>query len=224
VTLHLQKDLESLKRRILEMGQIVAERARDAVHALLHQDASAARRVIDGDDDIDQREVAIEEEALKILALHQPVATDLRWVIAVLKVNSDLERVGDLAVNIAERAAFLATRPPIGIRLDFDRMGEMALGMLNNCLRSIVDLDVPLARRVIVSDQEVDEMNKEMFVAIQERMVQDPSVIQRAIHYLSASRHLERIGDHATNIAEDVVFLVEGTVIRHQHEEYSQDE
>jgi phosphate transport system protein len=97
-------------------------------------------------------------------------------------------------------------------------MGEMALGMLNNCLRSIVDLDVPLARRVIVSDQEVDEMNKEMFVAIQERMVQDPSVIQRAIHYLSASRHLERIGDHATNIAEDVVFIVEGRIVRHNVE------
>jgi len=194
VTLHLQKDLEALKRRILEMGQIVAERARVALHALLDQDATAARRVIYGD------------------------------VIAVLKVNSDLERVGDLAVNIAERAAFLATRDSIGIRLDFERMGEKALGMLNDCLRAMVDLDVPLARRVIASDQEVDEMNKVMFVALQDRMVEDPSVIQRAIHYLSASRHLERIGDHATNIAEDVVFLVEGTVIRHQHEEFSQDE
>ena len=224
MTLHLQKDLEALKRRILEMGQIVAERARVALHALLDQDATAARRVIYGDDAIDEREVAIEEEALKILALHQPVATDLRWVIAVLKVNSDLERVGDLAVNIAERAAFLATRDSIGIRLDFERMGEKALGMLNDCLRAMVDLDVPLARRVIASDQEVDEMNKVMFVALQDRMVEDPSVIQRAIHYLSASRHLERIGDHATNIAEDVVFLVEGTVIRHQHEEFSQDE
>jgi len=220
----MQKDLEALKRRILEMGQIVAERARDALHALLQQDADAARRVLRGDDEVDEREVAIEEEALKILALHQPVATDLRWVIAVLKVNSDLERVGDLAVNIAERAVYLATRPQIGVRLDFARMGEKALGMLNDCLRAIVDLDVSLARRVIAADQEVDGMNKEMFVALQERMEEDPSVIQRAIHFLSASRHLERIGDHATNIAEDVVFLVEGTVIRHQHEEYERDE
>jgi phosphate transport system protein len=106
VTLHLQKDLESLKRRILEMGQIVAERARDAVHALLHQDASAARRVIDGDDDIDQREVAIEEEALKILALHQPVATDLRWVIAVLKVNSDLEPLARPSASVSTSIAW----------------------------------------------------------------------------------------------------------------------
>jgi phosphate transport system protein len=224
VTLHLQKDLEALKSRILEMGQIVAARAREALQALLHRDAKAARRVIVGDDDIDQREVAIEEEALKILALHQPVATDLRWVIAVLKVNSDLERVGDLAVNIAERAAYLASRPPAGIRLEFELMGEKALGMLNDCLRAIVELDVPLARRVIAADQGVDQMNKEMFVTLQERMMEDPSVIQRAIHYLSASRHLERIGDHATNIAEDVVFLVEGTVIRHQHEEFDERE
>ena len=109
MTLHLQKDLEALKRRILEMGQIVAERARDSLRALLERDAKIARRVIQGDDDVDEREVAIEEEALKILALHQPVATDLRWVIAVLKVNSDLERVGDLAVNIAERVHYIET-------------------------------------------------------------------------------------------------------------------
>jgi phosphate transport system protein len=224
VTLHLQKDLEALKRRILGMGELVAGRAHDALRALVDQDERTALRVIHGDSEIDQLEVSIEEEALKILALHQPVATDLRWVIAVLKLNSDLERVGDLAVNIAERAAFLASRPGIGIRLDFSRMGERALRMVNDALKALVDLDVPLAHRVIAADQEVDEMNREMFVALQDRMTEDPAVIQRAIHYLSVSRHLERIGDHATNIAEEVVFLVEGTVIRHQHEDFDRYE
>ncbi len=220
MTLHLQKDLENLKERILLMGEMVAGRTRDAIHALVEKDEALAARVIQGDSEIDELEIRIEEEALKILALHQPVATDLRWVISVLKVNSDLERVGDLAVNVAERAAYLAPRPDIGIRLDFAQMGESALGMVDGCLRSLVELDVALAHQVIARDQEVDDMNRAMFVALQARMKEDPEVISLAIHFLSASRHLERIGDHATNIAEDVVFLVEGTVIRHHHEDY----
>jgi phosphate transport system protein len=224
MTLHLKKDLDALKEHILSMGEKVASRTRDAIRALVEKDEKLARRVIEGDPEIDQLEIGIEEESLKILALHQPVATDLRWVVSVLKVNSDLERVGDLAVNVAERAAYLATRPEIGIRLDFARMGESALGMVDDCLRSLVELDVALAHQVIAADQEVDDLNRAMFVALEQRMTEDPQVIPRAIHFLSASRHLERIGDHATNIAEDVVFLVEGKVIRHQHEEYDRSE
>lgn len=217
---HLQRDLEHLKKELLSLGSIVAQRARDAIHSLVNKDSDLAHRVMVGDSEIDDREVQVDEAALKILALHQPVATDLRWVIGVMKVNTDLERVGDLAVNIAERARFLSTRPGIGIRLDFAHMGDLALGMLNDCLGALVDLDVARARRVITADDEVDRMNREMFVALQDCMMEDPESIQRAIHYLSASRHLERIGDHATNIAEDVIFLVEGAVVRHHHENY----
>lgn len=220
MTLHLQKDLQQLKASVLGMSEAIADRVRRAIDSLVEHDTELAEQVIAGDAEIDDLEVRIEEEALKILALHQPVATDLRLVIALLKVNSDLERVGDLAVNVAERARFLATQPGIGIRLDFARMGEAALGMVNECLESLVQLNVALARKVIRNDQVVDDMNREMFMALQERMRQEPATIERAIHYLSASRHLERIADHATNIAEDVLFLVEGTVVRHTHEEY----
>ena len=220
MTLHLQKDIEHLKQRILAMGEAVADRVRRAISALVDHDEALADQVIAGDTEIDDLEVKIEEEALKILALHQPVATDLRWVISVMKVNSDLERVGDLAVNVAERAKYLARQEGIGIRLDFARMGEDALGMVNDCLEALVTLDVKLAKKVIHDDQKVDDWNRDMFVALQDRMKEEPATIERAIHFLSTSRHLERIGDHATNIAEDVLFLVEGTVVRHQHEEY----
>ena len=220
MTRHLQNDLEQLKSMILSMGETVAGRVRHAIKALVEGDEAVARRVIDGDSEIDDLEVKIEEEALKILALHQPVATDLRWVVSVLKVNNDLERVGDLAVNVAERADYLSRKEPIGVRLDFARMGEAALQMVNQCLEALVKLDVNLAKQVIQADQVVDDLNRDMFIALQQRMKEDPSVIERAIHFLSASRHLERIGDHATNIAEDVLFLVEGIVVRHQHEEF----
>ena len=220
MTRHLQNDLQNLKGMILSMGETIAERARSAITALLEYDPELAQKVINGDSEIDDLEVRIEEECLKILALHQPVATDLRWVVSVLKVNSDLERVGDLAVNVAERAAYLARHEPLGIRLDFARMGEAALKMVNDCLEALVHLDTDLAKQVINADQVVDDLNRDMFMALQELMKDDPAVIERAIHFLSASRHMERIGDHATNIAEDVLFLVEGIVVRHQHEEY----
>ena len=220
LTLHLQKDLQHLKDQILMMGESVTTRVRQSIEALVDRKSELANQVIQGDSMIDELEVRIEEEALKILALHQPVATDLRWVIAVLKVNSDLERVGDLAVNLAERAAYLSRHPGIGIRLDFAHMGEAALRMVDECLEALVQLDVELARKVMAADQEVDDMNREMFVALESRMKEDPLLIERAVHYLSASRHLERIADHATNIAEDVLFLVEGIVVRHQHEEF----
>ena len=220
MTRHLQNDIDQLKTQILSMGEAVADRVRRALSALVDYDGILAQQVIEGDSEIDDLEVRIEEECLKTLALHQPVATDLRWVIAVMKVNSDLERVGDLAVNVAERAAYLARHEGIGIRLDFAMMGEAALEMVTNCLKALVSLDVDLAREVIAADEKVDKMNRDMFIALQLRMKEDPSVIERSIHFLSASRHLERIGDHATNIAEDVLFLVEGIVVRHQHEEF----
>jgi phosphate transport system protein len=215
---HLQRDLDGLKRRLLEVGSMVEEATGKAIRALVDRHVEMAREVKEGDTEIDRREVDLEEECLKILALHQPVAADLRFIITALKVNNDLERMGDLAANIADRAMFLAGRDPVGVPLDFPRMAENVRVMVGESLDSLVRLDTVLARDVLTKDDLVDRAHKEMFRVLQKKMHDDPEAVERAVHLLSASRHLERIADLATNIAEDVVFLVEGEVIRHGFE------
>lgn len=220
---HLQRDLEHLKKEILSMGSLVEGEINKATKGLVDRRLELAAEVIAAHDMIDQKEIAIEEDCLKILALHQPVARDLRIVIAIMKVNNDLERMGDLAVNIAERATYLASREPIGLPLDFGQMVEATRTMVRESLDSLVNLDTALARQVCAQDDEVDAMNREMYKGLQDLMRDQPKSIKRAVHTLSASRHLERIADLATNIAEDVVFLVEGEVIRHGYEDYRTD-
>ncbi len=217
---HLLRDLENVKKKILGMGAMVEEATNKAITALVDRRPELAQEVMAGDDKIDELEVAIEEECLKILALHQPVATDLRFIIAVMKVNNDLERMGDLAINIAERSAYLSTHEPIEVPLEFDRMVETVRCMLRDSLDALVNLDTALARKICAQDDAVDAINSEMFRVLQDVMYQEPKTIKRAVHTLSASRHLERIADLATNIAEDVVFMVEGEVIRHHLEDY----
>ena len=171
------------------------------------------------DDRINHREVLIEEECLKILALHQPVAADLRFIVVVLKVNNDLERMGDLAVNIAERAAYLATQEPLKVSLDFPKMAEGVRNMVRESLDALSNMNPRLAQHVLTMDDEIDEANRGMFNILQELMHRDPSTIERAVHLLSASRYLERIADLATNIAQDVVYMSEGRLIRHLTED-----
>ena len=219
MTKHLVRDLVNLKKLLLEVGAMVEEATDKAITALTQRRAEVASEVIASDNEIDSKEVLIEEECLKILALHQPVASDLRFVIAALKVNNDLERMGDQAVNIAERAAALAEQPPLKIPLNVDRMADVVQQMVRSSLDAHVNLDTELALSVCRMDDEVDDLNREMFSIMQAEMSQDHSLVVRAVHYLSASRDLERIADLATNIAEDVVFMVEGDVIRHQHRE-----
>ncbi len=166
-------------------------------------------------------EVEIEEDCLKILALHQPVAIDLRYVVAVLKINSDLERIGDEAVNIAERAAYLATHPPIDLALDFKGMASKAQSMVSRSIDALVNLDPAVARQVRIADDEVDEMNRYMYKLIQDYMAGNCDRVTESVHLLSTSRHLERIADQATNIAEDVIYMVEGEIVRHQPEDFS---
>lgn len=221
MTLHLQRDLEALKNQLLSMGRLVEKVSNQAIAALQERNPELSAGVHELDKMVDQQEVQIEEECLKILALHQPVATDLRFVVCVMKVNNDLERMGDLAINIAERAAYLSNHDPLGVPLDFHRMAEVAREMIQVSLNSLLNLDTKLARKVLAMDDEVDNINKQMFMILEEIMLKEPATIRRAIHLLSASRHLERIADLATNIAEDVVFLVEGEVIRHLPEDYS---
>ena len=221
MTLHLQRDLEAVKSQLLDMGGLVEKVSNKAITALQERDTELSAGVHELDLTIDQQEVKIEEECLKILALHQPVATDLRFVVCIMKVNNDLERMGDLAINIAERASYLSSHEPLGVPLDFHRMAELAREMVKESLSALLNLDTHLARKVLAKDDEVDEINRQMFEILEEIMLKDPTTIRRAIHLLSASRHLERIADLATNIAEDVVFLVEGEVIRHLPEDYN---
>jgi phosphate transport system protein len=177
-----------------------------------------AKEVIDEDDLIDDKEVRIEEECLKILALYQPVANDLRFVITVLKVNNDIERVGDLAVNIAERAFYLSTREMLDVTVDLPEMVSDVMKMLRGSLDALTKKDTELARQIIAMDDKVDEANRKVYKVLQQLMYKNPETIKRALHLLSTSRHLERIADMATNICEDVVYMVEGEVIRHQAE------
>jgi phosphate transport system protein len=220
MAIHLLRDLEHLKKEILTVGALVEEATDKAIAALVDRRAALAEEVLKGDDRIDHKEVEVEEECLKVLALHQPVAADLRFIVAVLKVNNDLERMGDLAVNVAERAAFLATHEPLPVALDFPAMGDMVRGMVRDVLDALVRLDTELARSVWSRDDHVDEMNRRMFHVLEDLMQRDPSTVERALHTLNASRQLERMADLATNIAEDVLFMVLGEVVRHRFRDY----
>jgi|TARA_B110000914_G_scaffold220656_1_gene231093 phosphate transport system protein len=213
---HLQRDLELLKKEILAIGSIVEKALRDSIHALVNRHSKLAEMVIEGDGAIDQKENQIEEECLKLLALHQPVAIDLRFIVSVLKVNNDLERIGDLAVNIAERAIYLSDHEPLAIALQFNRMVDGVQAMVRKSLDALVKADVNLAKSVLTMDDEIDSLNREMYVVLQDEMRRTPGSIERAVQTLSVSRYLERIADLSTNIAEDVVFMVEGELIRHK--------
>ena len=220
---HLLREIENLKREILALGAMAVATVRDATSALENRDQSLARNVIENDVKLDEMEVGIEENCLKILALHQPVASDLRFIIAILKMNSDLERVGDLAVNVAEHAAFLATQPPVDLSFDFGAMAYEAQRMLEKSLDSLVNVSGEGACEVLAGDDEIDAMNRQMYLIVQEATRAHPDQTESLIHLLSASQHLERIADHATNIAENVIYLTEGMIVRHRSEDYLRD-
>lgn len=213
---HLRRDLDRLAESILTMGAVVERAVLEAMRSLVERRPEVAAEVLRGDDSIDAREIEIEEECLKILALHQPVAADLRFVVTALKVNNDLERIGDLAAHIAERAAFLTRESPLPDEIDLTPMVESVRRMLRESLDALVRRDSVVARRVLARDAEVDRMHRALFEPIYQLMRSDPVAVERAVHILSVSRNLERIADHAANIAEDVVFLVEGEIIRHR--------
>jgi phosphate transport system protein len=217
---HLERDLEGLHRDILDLAKTVEEAICKAIQALQERDADLARQVIAGDDAIDQQDNRIEEECLKMLALHQPLAGDLRRIAAVLKINSDLERMADLAVDIGERALRLAELSPIAIPEKLQRMTDLTIGMVRRSLAAFVSLDTREARTVCRLDDEVDRYNAEIIRELIHTMRSSPETIEPALSLFSATRHLERIADHATNIAEDVIHLVEGEIVRHRPEAF----
>jgi len=215
---HLQREIEQLKKKVLTLGATVESDIHKAVHSVLNRDPGLAEEVINLDIAIDQLEVDLEEDCLKILALHQPVAIDLRFIVAVLKINNDLERMGDLAVNISERAKFLATRSQVNVPFDLHTLAKKAMGMVKRSLDSLVNLDASLAREVCRMDDEVDELNRQAFETVMAAIRTKPDQVDILIAYLSASRYLERIADHATNVAEDVIYMIEGVIARHKED------
>jgi len=217
---HLQVELEKLKKQILLMAGMAEQSVQNAAKALKARDLELAQRIIDGDQAMNELEVEIEEECLKILALHQPVAVDLRFIVAVIKINNDLERVGDMAVNIAERVLVVATKPPVSFSFDFDEMASKVEAMLKLSLDSLVNLDVDMAYRVLLMDDEVDGLKIRCYNLVKDALRNEPDRANSLINLFLVSRHLERIADHATNIAEDVIYMVEGEIHRHKLELY----
>lgn len=212
---HLQKDLDRLKKDILGMGGMVEASLTEVLKAFFERKAEPAEGVIEKDEQIDRKENEIEEECLKVLALHQPVAIDLRFIITVLKVNNDLERMGDYCVNIAERTRFLATREPLELPPDFRKGAQIAQKMVRQSLDALVYQDTARARQVLESDPTVDAIHQEMFSTLEGVMEKNPGLVRCAVPTLSVFRYLERIADLATNIAEDTIFMVEGEIVRH---------
>jgi phosphate transport system protein len=217
---HLQNEIEKLKERLLAIGATVVEAIQMALLALDARHGEIAKQVMAGDKQIDAAEVELEEDCLKLLALYQPVAEDLRFIAAVMKINNDLERMGDEAVNIAEHASYLSRTEPIAVPPQLKAITEAAMRMVRESLDAFVQGDVAAAQRICAEDDEVDELNQQIINAVWKMMRDDPQTVERATHLFSVSRHLERIADHATNIAEDVVYMVEGKIIRHHSSEY----
>jgi phosphate transport system protein len=216
MSLHLQRDLDALKKEILQLGNLVERAINAAILALNNRETELADQVMQYEKEINDKEVHIEEECLKILALHQPVAVDLRFIVVVLKVNNDLERMGDFAKNIAKRAIFLATQAPIPTFHEFAvDLPILVRTMVRKSLDALVSLDVDLARSVIDMDDQVDAINREMYAEAQRIIHQDVTKAEIALNLLSTSRYMERIADLSTNIAEDVIFMVDGRVFRH---------
>lgn len=220
MTMLLQKEIEKIKKHILALGAVVEEQVEVAVQAVEEHSETLAQKVIEADAEVDEREVDLEEECLKLLALYQPVANDLRFLVSVIKINSDLERIGDLAVNIAERAAFLSTQKRIPIPFDFAGMAKRVKMMLRKSLDSLVNTDLGMAFEVWKADDEVDSINRDMYSQVAMYIQKDPDQIHCFLQLLSVGRQLERIADHATNIAEDVIYMIKGDIVRHKPENY----
>jgi phosphate transport system protein len=221
MSMHLQRDLEALEQNLLNQSSVVEQMVFRACQSLRELRADIVQEVWASEETVNYREVEIEEECLKILALHQPVARDLRRVATVLKINSDLERIADLAVNIGERTHSLMLYPDFQMPPNLDKMAEAAISMVRDALDAFVRLDVEAAREVCLRDDRVDELNRKVISDVQSLIEANPSDIEPAFHFYSASRHVERIADHATNIAEDVIYLVDGEIARHKHDSIS---
>jgi phosphate transport system protein len=212
---HFEAELQGLRNQLLTMGGLVEDRVHRAVHALIHRREEDARRIIAADNEINDLQMDVDNRCLRLLATQTPLAVDLRLITSAMKINADLERIGDQAVNIAESVLVLIPQPPLKPLIDIPRMATIAEGMIRDALDAFVKKDAELARDVLRRDDEVDELKDQVFRELLTYMMADPGTIQRALSLILISRNLERIADHATNIAEDVIFIAEAKDVRH---------
>ncbi len=216
MTRHIERQIDQLKERILHVGTLVEEAISKSITALINRDASLAQRVMASDEEIDRMEVEVEEECLKILALYQPVAADLRFVVAVLKINNDLERMGDLAKNIAKRVSQLAAGRPCPLPPEIRTMAMQTQEMVKQSLDAVVNADPALARQVREEDDAVDAARQKIRKRVMQTLQQGTDDVESLLRINSVSKHIERIADMATNVAEDVIYMVEGEIVRHR--------
>jgi phosphate transport system protein len=212
---HFHEELEALQGRLLEMGGLAEERVRAAVQGLVLRDAGLFAKVLNGDEPINQLHIEIDNRCFRLLALHQPMATNLRAIVAAVKINTDLERVGDLAVNIAEAGTRYISHAPVKKLIDIPQMGDIAQSMLRDALDAYVKRDTRLAHQVLNEDDRLDELKTQVFRDLLTYMLKDQTTVEPSLDLILVSRHLERIGDHATNVAEDVIFMVSALDVRH---------
>lgn len=215
MAIHLQKEIEKLKKMILALGARVEENVRDAIAAIQTNDVELAASVRFRDKEIDAEEINIEEECLKVLALHQPVATDLRFIISILKINTDLERISDLANNIAKRVKVLKEHNIQAERFDFAAIGDCVRAMVRKSLLSLVNYDTAIAQEIINGDDVVDSVNKSIISSLKDEIKQKPAMLEPYLQLILVSRYLERMADCTTNIAEDVIYMIQGNIVRH---------
>src|SRR5262245_700043 len=212
---HFQEELDGLQARLLEMGGLAEERVRVAIQGLVTREPALIEKVMRGDEPLNELHIEIDNRCFTLLALYQPMATDLRAIVAAVKINTDLERVGDLAVNIAEAARRYVAHAPVKKLIDIPRMATIAQAMLRDALDAFVRRDTELAQQVLNEDDRLDSLKTQIFRELLTYMLQDPVPIEPALDLILISRHLERIGDHATNVAEDVIFIVSARDVRH---------
>ena len=220
---HFQEELEQLKTRLLEMGGLAEDRVRRAVESLVARDSHEVERILASDGPINKLHIEIDSRCFTMLALHQPMAVDLRAIVAGVKINTDLERVGDLAVNIAEATIRYIRHPPVKELIDIPRMATIAQSMLRDALDAYVRRDMAMAEAVLNEDDALDALKTQVFRELLTYMLSDPSKIEPSLDLILISRHLERIGDHATNVAEDVIFMVSARDVRHHATDRSED-
>ncbi len=212
---HFEHELESLKTNLIKMGSLAEEAVGLAIRALLKQDSKLAQRIVDGDDRINMLEIEIDNAIVDLLALQQPVAVDLRLILAAQKINNDLERIGDHAVNIAESVVVIAQTRPEERLLQLPRMAEMAQGMLRDAIDGFLHNDAPLGEKVLAQDDQIDELNRTMTKEVLQAMKKDSRMIEGGLELIRVSRNLERVADLATNIAEEVIFIARARLVKH---------